>query len=222
MKVQECIFLIFTSISLWAEPFAAENSQGYPLDWPTSVDFPDSSNEYDKSSSSDENSNENSCCNLYEFIVKKPDGQDVCLSQYAGKVLIIVNYASGCGFTSQNVHDLSKLAIKFKESGLKILIFPSNDFLQNFGGDIEAKKFASKHPEFEVFSEICVNGKTQHPLYKFLKTKLPGALNSKTIKWNFTKFLIDRNGCPVQRFAATESFEAIEELVQTLLQKRCY
>ncbi|CAI6365176.1 unnamed protein product [Macrosiphum euphorbiae] len=233
MKVQEYILLIFAAISFWAEAIAPRVSQGFPyesLDWPTMPDISGSSpTGYDKSSSSgydksseEDNCNEDSCGNIYKFTARKPNGQNVCLQQYVGKVLIIVNYASACGFTYNNVRTLSDFAERYRKCGLEILVFPSNDFLQNIGGDIAAEEFANNHPEFEVFSEICVNGRSQHPLYRFLKNKLPGACNAKPIKWNFTKFVVDRNGCPVQRYAATDSFKDIEDLVQELLKdQRC-
>ncbi|XP_022178123.1 glutathione peroxidase 1-like [Myzus persicae] len=225
MKIQECILLIFATISFWAEPFSAVNcQQGYSnplnLNWPTSADILESSPfGYDKSSF-ESNSDEESCCNLYNFVVKRPNGQDVCLKQYAGKVLIILNYASGCGFTQDNVCTLTEFSNKYRACGLEILVFPSNDFSQNFGGNTAAQIFADNHPQFEVFAEICVNGRAQHPMYRFLKNKLPGAFNTKTIKWNFTKFVVDRNGCPIQRFAATDGFTDLEELIQELLKNQ--
>ncbi|XP_060863750.1 glutathione peroxidase-like [Metopolophium dirhodum] len=231
MKVPEYILLIFAAM-IWAEPIAARVSQGFPyetLDWPTPADISESlPTGFDKSSrsgcdksSEEDNCDEDSCGNIYKYTAKKPNGQNVCLKQYVGKVLIIVNYASACGFTYDNVCTLSEFAQKYRKCGLEILVFPSNDFLQNIGGNIAAEELANNHPEFEVFSEICVNGRTQHPMYRFLKNKLPGAFNAKTIKWNFTKFVVDRNGCPVQRYAATDSFKDIEELVQELLKDQC-
>ncbi|KAL4143857.1 hypothetical protein QTP88_006115 [Uroleucon formosanum] len=226
MKVQEYTLLIFAAISFWSEQIAADFNlnQGYynaPLDWPTATDISGSSSTgYDKSSLED-SCDEDSSSNIYKYTVKKPNGQDVCLSEYAGKVLVIVNYASACGFTYDNLCALSELAKKYRECGLEILLFPSNDFLQNVGGDCAAEVLANNYPEFEVFSEICVNGRTQHPMYKFLKNKLPGAFNSKIIKWNFTKFIVDRNGCAVKRYSTTDSFKDIEELVQELLKDQC-
>jgi len=225
MEAQEYILLIFAVLSSWTAPISADIFQSYnPFDCQSSrsADFSESlpTESIDTDRSFLEYSDEDACSNVYDYAVQKPNGQDVCLNEYAGQVLIIVNYASACGFTYDNVCTLSELSKKYKTQGLTILIFPSNDFLQNIGGNTAAELLAKNHPEFEVFSEICVNGKTQHPLYRFLTNKLPGTFNSKSIKWNFTKFVVDRNGCPVQRFSATDSFKDIEQLVKELLEKQ--
>lgn len=220
MKVQEYIFLIFSAISFWTELIAADIFQPYNgLDIPTLPNFVESIPTETAKFSSDYNSqmDEDIYENVYKYTAKNPDGETVCLDKYAGKVLIIVNYASNCGFTEINVYFLSKLAEKYKAQGLEILIFPSNDFFENYGGDNAAQLFAKDHPEFEVFSEIHVNGEAQHKLYKFLKNKLPGDFNSGIIKWNFTKFVVNKNGCPIKRYSALDSFKDIEEFIQNLL-----
>ncbi|XP_060850914.1 uncharacterized protein LOC132929537 [Rhopalosiphum padi] len=223
MKAQEYILLIFAVLSFWTAPISADIYKAYdPFDWQSerSADFSESlpNESIDTDRSCLEYSDENTFDNVYDYTVQKPNGQDICLNEYAGQVLIIVNYASACGFTYDNVCALSELSKKYKNQGLTILIFPSNDFLENIGGNTAAELLAKNHPEFEVFSEICVNGKAQHPVYRFLTNKLPGTFNSKSIKWNFTKFVVDREGCPVQRFSAIDSFKDIEKLVKELLE----
>ncbi|XP_027842036.1 glutathione peroxidase-like [Aphis gossypii] len=224
MNTQEYIILIF-AVSFWMAPISADMSQAYdPFDWQTSRSMMDISKstsfEYDKFGFENSNSDEYDYIlyeNVYDYTVQNLDGQEVCLRKYAGQVLIIVNYASTCGFTFENVCNLSKLSEKYRRQGLTILMFPSNDFFQNIAGNTAAEMLARSHPEFEVFSQICVNGKDTHPFYRFLKYKLPGAFKSKSIKWNFTKFIIDRNGCPVKRYSTKDSFQDIEECIQQLL-----
>ncbi|KAF0766419.1 putative phospholipid hydroperoxide glutathione peroxidase [Aphis craccivora] len=193
-------------------PIFADMSQAYDsFDWQTSRSMMDISQstpfEFDKSAFENSNSDEYdeyTNGNVYDYTVQRLDGQEVCLREYAGQVLIIVNYASTCGFTYDNVCNLSELSEKYGRRGLTILMFPSNDFFQNIGGNTAAEILAQSHPEFEVFSQICVNGKDTHPFYRFLKNKLPGAFKSK-------------DGCPVKRYSANDSFQDIEEFIQQLL-----
>ena len=144
---------------------------------------------------------------IYNFTVKDIDGNDVKLSQFKNKVLIIVNTASQCGLAPQ-YKDLEKLYQDYNEQGLVVLGFPCNQFgSQEPGTENEIKTFCETQyaVSFPMFSKVSVNGNDEHPLYHFLKTTLPGLLGSKTIKWNFTKFLIDKNGKPFKRFSPKES-----------------
>ncbi|XP_025198730.1 probable phospholipid hydroperoxide glutathione peroxidase [Melanaphis sacchari] len=223
MKAQDYI-LIFVVISFQTAPISADIFETLnPLKWDSSqsVDISESLQSDIDFSSYEISESEDYTNSIYGYTVQNLDGQDVCLNEYSGQVLIIVNYASTCGFTYENVCALSEMSKKYKDQGLTILIFPSNDFFENIGGNTAAKELAKCHPEFEVFSEICVNGESQHPMYRFLKKKLPGFLSTEAIKWNFTKFVVNRHGYPVQRYSATDSFDAIEETVQELLTDKC-
>lgn len=145
----------------------------------------------------------NAADTVYKFEATGLDGKNVDLSQYRGEVLLIVNTASRCGFTPQ-YKQLEQLHEKYEGKGLSILGFPCNQFGQQEPGDNEAiGSFCQKNygVKFKMFSKIDVNGKSEHPLYKFLKEKAPGVLGSEAIKWNFTKFLVDRSGHVVKRYA---------------------
>jgi glutathione peroxidase len=150
--------------------------------------------------------------NVYEFKAKNINGGETRLSQYRGKVLLIVNVASRCGFTPQ-YEGLEKLQQKFQARGFVVLGFPCNQFAgQETGTDEEIKSFCEMNYQvtFPLFSKIDVNGGETHPLYRFLVTAKPGILGTEAIKWNFTKFLIDRQGNPVKRYASAHKPEAIE------------
>jgi glutathione peroxidase len=156
---------------------------------------------------------------VYDFQAKTIDGEDVALSAYRGKVLLIVNVASRCGFTPQ-YEGLEQLFEKYKDKGLTILGFPCNQFgSQEPGTETEIKTFCeSKYGvTFPLFSKIDVNGAHAHPLYNFLKHARPGILGTEAIKWNFTKFLIDREGRVVQRYAPQDKPEALENDVKAAL-----
>ena len=156
---------------------------------------------------------------LYDFSVKTRDGKDVSLKDYEGKVLLIVNTATGCGFTPQYT-GLQELYNKYKDQGLEILDFPCNQFLnQAPGSDEEIHTFCTGRfgITFPQFAKIDVNGKNEHPLYTFLKKQQGGKLGSR-IKWNFTKFLIGRDGAVLKRFAPTDTPEQIEQFIKDLLQ----
>ncbi len=143
---------------------------------------------------------------IYEFEVKNIDGTNVPLSQYQGKTLLIVNVASKCGFTPQ-YKELEEIYREYKNQGLEILAFPCNQFgAQEPGDPEEIKNFCSLTYDvsFPLFAKINVNGGDTAPLYNYLKTSLPGILGSKTIKWNFTKFLVDKNGIPQTRYAPND------------------
>ncbi|XP_018325216.1 probable phospholipid hydroperoxide glutathione peroxidase [Agrilus planipennis] len=144
---------------------------------------------------------------VYEFVVNNIKGEPVSLEKYRGNVLIIVNVASRCGYTANHYKELNELYEKFSESkGLKILAFPCNQFAhQEPGGSDEICQFASsKNVKFDLFEKIDVNGANAHPLWKYLKEKQGGILGN-FIKWNFTKFVVDRNGQPVERFGPNVS-----------------
>ncbi len=157
---------------------------------------------------------------IYDFSVKARDGKEVSLKDYEGKVLLIVNTATGCGFTPQYT-GLQELYNKYKAQGLEILDFPCNQFLnQAPGSDEEIHTFCTGRfgITFPQFSKIDVNGKNADPLYKYLKTQknARGRLGNK-IKWNFTKFLVARNGTVLARFAPTATPESIEKFIQEAL-----
>lgn len=159
--------------------------------------------------------------NVYDFTVKDAKGRDVSLSQYKGKVLLIVNTATGCGFTPQ-YKGLEQLYRKYKDEGLEILDFPCNQFgHQAPGSDAEIGEFCTLNYDttFPRFKKIDVNGKDESPLYKWLKSRKGGFMGSR-IKWNFTKFLIDREGNVVDRFAPTTTPEKIETSIKKVLAKQ--
>ena len=156
---------------------------------------------------------------LYDFSVKARDGKEISLKEYQGKVLLIVNTATGCGFTPQYT-GLQELYNKYKAQGFEILDFPCNQFLnQAPGTDDEIHTFCTGRfgITFPQFAKIDVNGKNEDPLYKYLKSQKGGKLTSK-IKWNFTKFLIAKDGTVLQRFAPTDTPEKIDEYVAKAIQ----
>ena len=151
---------------------------------------------------------------LYDFSVKARDGSDVSLKKYEGQVLLVVNTATGCGFTPQ-YKGLQELYDKYKAQGFEILDFPCNQFLnQAPGNDEEIHTFCTGHfgITFPQFAKIYVNGKDEDPLYTYLKSKKHGCFGRK-IKWNFTKFLIGKDGTVLKRFAPTVTPEQIEKFV---------
>ena len=156
---------------------------------------------------------------VYDFQAKSIDGSDLSLSAYRGKVLLIVNVASKCGFTPQYA-GLESLYETYKDQGLVVLGFPCNQFgSQEPGAESEIKSFCDLEygVKFPLFSKIDVNGANAHPLYGYLKTAKPGILGTEGIKWNFTKFLIDRKGEPIQRYAPADKPSAIEADIQSAL-----
>ena len=156
---------------------------------------------------------------IYDFKVRTPNGQEVSLGEYRGKVLLIVNVASRCGFTPQ-YSGLQELYERFGKDGFEVLAFPCNQFgNQEPGTDSEIRGFCDLQYgiRFPIFSKIDVNGSAAHPLYEFLKKSKPGFLGTKRIKWNFTKFLIDRAGKPLKRYSPQTKPDAIEKDVQTAL-----
>lgn len=155
---------------------------------------------------------------IYNYKVKGKDGAEVSMKEYEGKVLLIVNTATGCGFTPQ-FDGLQDLYEKYQEQGFEILDFPCNQFgNQAPGTDEEITDFCNSRfgITFPQFSKIDVNGENEAPLYTFLKQQKSGMLGSN-IKWNFTKFLVDRQGKVVARFAPTKTPEAIDVEIVKLL-----
>lgn len=180
--------------------------------------------------------------NIYEFNVKNIKGEDISLQAYQGKVLLIVNTATACGFTPQ-YNDLENLYKKYQEKGLIILGFPCNQFGQQAPGtDYEISDFCSLNfgISFPQFSKIDVNGETAHPLFQYLQSEKsfagfdaehkltpiledilskedPNFTEKSSIKWNFTKFLVDRNGKVLQRFEPTTDISKIDEIIKSVL-----
>ncbi len=157
--------------------------------------------------------------NIYEFTCRTMSGEDKPLSEFQGKVLLIVNTASKCGFTPQFA-GLEALHEKYADQGLAILGFPCNQFgRQDPGSNEEIQEFCQLNygVSFPMFSKIEVNGPETAPLYQFLKEAAPGALGTKAIKWNFTKFLVNRDGKVIRRYAPKDTPEKIERDLQQLL-----
>ena len=156
---------------------------------------------------------------VYDFEAQTLDGQPAKLADYAGQVLLIVNTASQCGFTPQYT-GLEALYRRHKDKGFSVLGFPCNQFgAQEPGDAAEIANFCSLTYDvsFPMFAKIEVNGPKTHPLYAYLKDEKKGLLGSSGIKWNFTKFLIDRKGQVVKRYAPTDTPESIEAAVVALL-----
>lgn len=162
---------------------------------------------------------ERSYMSIYEFEVKKINGETVSLEEYKGKVMIIVNTASKCGFSPQ-YDDLQSLYVQYKEDGLVILGFPCNQFLnQEPGDELEIDSYCKLNHgvTFPMFAKVNVNGKDAHPLFSYITENAPGVMGSKSIKWNFTKFLIDREGNIVSRYAPRTKPLEIEDDLKELL-----
>ena len=156
---------------------------------------------------------------IYEFTANDLTGNVVHFKDFEGKVLLIVNTASKCGFTPQFA-GLQELHAKYHEKGLVVIGFPCNQFgAQEPGSATEIGAFCQKNygVSFPMFAKIEVNGDNAHPLYQHLKKSAPGVLGSEAIKWNFTKFLIDRNGQVVKRYASATAPEALAADIEQLL-----
>lgn len=156
---------------------------------------------------------------VYDFEAQTITGQTVKLDQYRGQVLLIVNTASKCGFTPQ-FEGLEKLWQRFGPKGLAVLGFPCNQFGgQDPGANDEIASFCQLNygVSFPMMAKVDVNGPQAHPLYQWLVKEAPGILGTKSIKWNFTKFLIDRDGKVVRRYAPTDKPEALEKDIKALL-----
>lgn len=155
---------------------------------------------------------------FYDFEANSLRGQKVPMSAYKGKVVLVVNTASKCSFTPQ-YKGLEELYEKYKDRGLEVLGFPCNQFgKQEPGGSSDIQEFCQVNygVSFPMFEKIDVNGTNTHPLYSYLKSEKGGFLGSN-IKWNFTKFLIDKNGKVVKRFGPIVKPESIESKIQSLL-----
>lgn len=156
---------------------------------------------------------------IFKFEVQNIKGNATPLSEFQGKVMLIVNTASKCGFTPQ-FKGLEKLYQSYKDQGLVILGFPCNQFLnQDPGSNAEIGEFCSLNygVSFPMFGKVEVNGENAHPLYKFLKSEQKGLLGSEAIKWNFTKFLVDQNGKVLKRYAPNTEPKDIEADIKKLV-----
>ena len=152
---------------------------------------------------------------VYDFTARDIEGKERSLGDYRGKVLLIVNVASQCGFTPQ-YKGLEALHRKYADKGVEVLGFPCNQFgKQEPGDETEIKSFCSLTYDvtFPVFAKIDVNGPNAHPLYKYMESEKRGFLGSKSIKWNFTKFLVNKDGKVVARFGSTTTPQQIDGVI---------
>lgn len=155
---------------------------------------------------------------FYQFEAESLKGESHSMKDYEGKVVIVVNTASKCGLTPQ-YEGLEKLYKKYNKEGLEILGFPCNQFGHQEPGELEdIQEFCEMNygVSFPMYNKVDVNGENAHPIFKYLKSNLGGLFGSK-IKWNFTKFIVDKNGNPVKRFAPTTKPEKMEEYIKKLL-----
>ena len=158
---------------------------------------------------------------FYDFSAKRLDGRDEALSTYRGKVLLIVNTASRCGFSPQ-LAALAEMHRDYASRGFSVLAFPCNQFGRQEpleGEDIGTFCQRNYGVDFPVFAKIPVNGADTHPLFRFLKSARPGLLGTRGIKWNFTKFLVDRHGEVVARYAPMTAPAKLREAVEALLRE---
>lgn len=156
---------------------------------------------------------------FYDFKANDINGKEVSMSSYEGKVVLIVNVASGCGFTPQ-YEGLQKLYDEHKEEGLEILAFPCNQFGEQEKGDgEEIKNFCEKNYSitFPIFEKVEVNGNDAHPIFKFIKEQKKGFMGTESIKWNFSKFLLSKNGEVIKRYGSLDIPENLEEDIKQLL-----
>ncbi|MES2994107.1 MAG: glutathione peroxidase [Pseudomonadota bacterium] len=156
---------------------------------------------------------------IYDFEAQSIDGQPAALSTQRGKVMLIVNTASACGFTPQ-FEGLEKLWKTYADKGLVVLGFPSNEFGgQDPGSDGEIQSFCQLNygVSFPMMSKVKVNGAQAHPLWQWLTKEAPGLLGSKAVKWNFTKFLVGRDGRVIKRYAPTDKPESITRDIEAAL-----
>lgn len=157
--------------------------------------------------------------NLHSFTVKNAKGEDVSLEQYKGKVVLVVNVASKCGFTPQ-YKGLQDLYASYESKGLVVLGFPCNQFgAQEPGANEEIQSFCSLNygVSFPVMAKVDVNGDDSSPVYKWLKSSAPGVLGTEMIKWNFTKFLVGKDGKVIKRYAPQTSPEDIKADIEAAL-----
>jgi glutathione peroxidase len=159
--------------------------------------------------------------NVHTFFAQRLAGGEVSLGEFAGKILLIVNTASKCSFTPQ-YRELEQLYETFRARGFEVLGFPCNQFgQQEPGGASEIGAFCEKNygVSFPMFEKIDVNGEQQHPLYRYLKSNAPGLLGTQSIKWNFTKFLVDDGGNVLKRFAPVTKPLDISREIDALLRQ---
>ena len=160
--------------------------------------------------------------NIHDIQVRGIDGGEQTLASYSGQVLLIVNVASRCGFTPQYT-GLETLYQEFRSQGFAVLGFPCDQFgHQEPGDEAEIRQFCSLnyHVTFPLFAKLEVNGAAAHPLYRLLKEARPGLLGTEAIKWNFTKFLVGRDGAVLQRYAPTDKPESLAAAISTALIQR--
>ena len=156
---------------------------------------------------------------IYDFKVKKIDGETILLEEYKGKALVIVNTASKCGFSPQ-YDDLQKLYSQYKDRGLVVLGFPCNQFLnQEPGDELEIDSYCKLNHgvTFPMFAKVNVKGREAHPLFRYLTEHAPGVMGSKSIKWNFTKFLVDGEGNIINRYAPKTKPMEMEQDIKRIL-----
>lgn len=156
---------------------------------------------------------------VYQYEAKKINGENISLSEYKGDVLLIVNTASNCGFTPQ-YKELQELYVQYKEKGFTVLGFPSNQFMnQEPGTESDIQSFCEMNfgVTFPLFSKVDVNGKNAHPLFQYLTEEAPGVLGMKAVKWNFTKFLVNRSGEVVERYAPNTNPKEIAKDIEKLM-----
>ena len=156
---------------------------------------------------------------IYEYSVKDKDDSEIKMGDYRGKTLLIVNTASKCGFTPQ-YNGLNELQKKYADQGFSVLAFPCNQFgKQEPGSNSEIQDFCSLNFDvsFPVLAKIDVNGENEEPLFGHLKSEKPGIMGSKGIKWNFTKFLVDKNGEVLKRFSSKTTPSEIEKEIESIL-----
>lgn len=158
---------------------------------------------------------------VYDFKVKTIMGEETTLESYKGKVMLIVNVASKCGFTKQYT-GLQELYEKYKDKGFVVLGFPCNQFMsQEPGTEKEIQNFCQVNfgVTFPLFAKIDVNGDNTHPLYVYLKSQASGFLGSESIKWNFTKFLVDKEGNVIERFGSSTEPKELEKDIEKYISK---
>jgi len=156
---------------------------------------------------------------IYEYSAYLIDGEEISLDRFRGNILLIVNTASKCGYTDQFI-GLEQIYNKYKNNNLIVLGFPCNQFgSQEPGTDEEIMNYCQTnfHITFPIFTKVEVNGRKAHPLFKYLKKNAPGLLGSRSIKWNFTKFLVDQNGKVIKRFPSQVPPESISGDIEELI-----
>ncbi len=158
--------------------------------------------------------------NIYGFEATDITGKVRSMEEYKDKVLLIVNVASKCGYTNTNYDQLGKMLERNYDRGLRVVLFPCNQFASQESGSREQinELVCSRNPRFDLYDKIDVNGSKAHPLYQYLKSTCHGFITN-TVKWNFTKFLVDKNGVPVKRFGPNEDPDTFADKVEELLAK---